>query len=340
MIKLKVKASKNYQVLIADDYKSLGLEVKKVFGGKKILIVSDDTVFPLYGGIIKKELASFSVCEFVVLAGETSKNINNFSAICEFLADNNFSRKDCVLALGGGVVGDLAGFVAASYMRGITFIQCPTTLLSAVDSSVGGKTAINLSCGKNLVGAFYQPSLVFLATDALKSLPENEIANGMGEIIKYAFLSKKVTQKMIEERDYSSLIYNSLKIKAKVVKKDEFEGGLRAVLNLGHTFGHAIESLSSYQIPHGLAVLKGLNKIIRASIKYYNLSGEKVKEMNGLLSAYKMDLEQIYLDELIVEKIKKDKKTAGDTVKAVLIKDIGKVEIVEMPISKLGELAK
>ncbi len=338
MIKLKVKASKNYEVIITDGYLNLGEQVKKVFRGEKILIVSDDTVFPLYGRMVKEQLGAFKVCEFIVKSGEKSKNIDNFNAICEFLAENTFSRKDCVIALGGGVVGDLSGFVSASYMRGITFIQCPTTLLSAVDSSVGGKTAINLSAGKNLVGAFYQPSLVYLATDTLKSLPDREIFNGMGEIIKYAFLSKTITYESLKQKDYQTLIYNSLKIKAEIVKKDEFEGGLRAVLNLGHTIGHAVESLSDYTIPHGVAVLIGLKKIIKISAKYYGLTQEEVDKMNKVVSLYDGLLNEDSSNNLILEKIKNDKKAVGDTINAVLIKDIGKVEVVKMPLSRFGEL--
>lgn len=338
MVKLQVQASKNYDVIINDNFDELNRYVKNVYKGSKILIVSDDNVFPLYGEKVKKELAEYSVFEYVIKAGEKSKNIENFTAICEYLADNLFSRKDCILALGGGVVGDLAGFVASSFMRGINFIQCPTTLLSAVDSSVGGKTAINLKSGKNLVGAIYQPLLVYLATSTLKSLPEKEITNGMGEIIKYAFLSSAVTKEMIKSKDFSSLIYNSIKIKADIVNKDEFEGGIRAVLNLGHTIGHAIENLSNYELSHGLAVIKGINKIIDVSAKYYNLSQEKVDKMRELLSVYPSDVDQIYSNAQILSKIKNDKKVSDEYVNAILIKDIGNVEIVKTTLKHFGEL--
>lgn len=337
---ITVNASTKYYVKIRPSFDTLGQEIEKVFNGKKILIISDTNVFSLYGEIVKNQLTGFDVYTYVIEAGESSKNTQNYLKIIDFLAEQSFSRTDLVLALGGGVVGDLAGFSASTYMRGISFIQVPTTLLADVDSSVGGKTGVNLSQGKNLLGAFYQPKLVYISLSTLNTLPQQDIANGMGEIVKYAFLSTTVTQKMIKEKDYESLIYASLLIKADIVSRDEFEGGVRATLNLGHTVCHAIENLSNYSIPHGICVAKGISKIIKASQKYYTLSEDTVKTFNELLSSYDFDLDAKYTDKQIVSKIKNDKKAEGDCVKAVLIKDVGDVRIVKMKIDELGELIK
>ncbi len=338
MQKLRVKTSHEYDIVIEKDFGHLGSQIKSVYNGQKILIITDSNVSPLYLQTVKAQLVDFNVYTYTITAGENSKNTQNYFDVCEYLAANTFSRKDAVLALGGGVVGDLSGFVAATYMRGITFIQCPTTLLSAVDSSVGGKTAVNLKQGKNLLGAFYQPSLVYIPLCSFSTLPKAEISNGMGEIIKYAFLSKTVNRQMIERLDYEQIILACLKIKADVVSQDEFEGGVRALLNLGHTVGHAIETLSDYTLPHGVCVAKGINKIIRASKNFYHLSNQKVDEFYSLLSVYPFELDVAFDDQEIIQKITNDKKANGDSVNVVLISDIGDVRIQNMKITQFKEL--
>ena len=335
---IKVKASREYEVQIHQDFNNLAESVKGVFSGSKILLLTDSNVSDLYSKEVLEKLKDFNVYTYVIPAGERSKNITNFALILEYMAKNNFSREDLVFSLGGGVVGDLAGFVASSYMRGVKFIQCPTTLLAQVDSSVGGKTAVNLEQGKNLVGAFYQPILVYVNVSTLKTLPQSELTNGFGEIVKYGFISKSVSKKMIQEKDYNQLIANCIKIKAQIVNEDEYEKGLRAVLNLGHTIGHAIESLSGYTISHGLCVAKGINKIIQASKNYYRFDDCVTKELYQLLNSYNFDLEVPYSNKQILEKINNDKKADNKSIKAVLINEIGKVEIVKMPIEQLGEL--
>ena len=236
------------------------------------------------------------------------------------------------------MVGDLTGFVAATYMRGITYIQAPTSLLSFVDSSVGGKTAINLQEGKNLVGSFYQPSLCYINVSAVKTLPEREILCGYGEIVKCAYLSETVSFDLIKHGSLEDIIYACLKVKASIVSEDEFESGKRALLNLGHTIGHAIETLSSFSISHGLSVAKGIGKIIEISRKYYGLKKEVVDKLYNLLKAFPFDLKIDFSDSDIADKILSDKKVKNGYVNFVLIKDVGDVRIEKIAISEIKNI--
>lgn len=217
-------------------------------------------------------------------------------------------------------------------------MSCPTTLLSCVDSSIGGKTAVNLPQGKNLVGAFYAPSLVYVSLSSFDSLPKREIECGMGEIVKYAFLDCSITCEDIKKGDREEIVVKSLEIKKKVVETDEFDRGERAKLNLGHTVGHAVESLSAYAYSHGLCVAKGIAKIIEVSQKYYGFSDEKKDEMLALLNCYPFDLDIEFSSERILEKITVDKKAETDAISLVLIKDIANVEVVKLPFDKVKEL--
>ncbi len=337
-MKLKIKASKSYNVIIENGYQNLPHHIKKVVKNCKVMVVTDDNVSPLYYEQLKNGLTGLEVFWHVIKHGESSKNAENYLEIINAMAKNRFNRKDCVLALGGGVVGDLAGFSAATYMRGVKFIQCPTTLLSMVDSSVGGKTGIDISAGKNLVGAFYQPSLVYVNLDTLESLPEREIECGLGEIVKCAYLTKKVTKEDIIEKNYKKLISECLKYKAMVVKKDEFEKHLRMFLNLGHTVGHAIESLDEYKNSHGLCVIKGIYKIIEVSAKYYGLTEQKKNELLSLLYLLGLDKSKLlteYTPKQLKDKILSDKKSQGKFVNFILIKDIAKCEIVKIDVDKI-----
>ena len=252
----------------------------------KTLIISDDGVPQK---IVKKVTAicksSTKISSFVLQHGEKAKSLQNFQKILNFLADNNFDRTDLIIAVGGGVVGDISGYVASSYLRGIEFVQVPTTLLAQVDSSVGGKTAINISAGKNLVGAFYNPKGVIIDTSVLGTLPKKEFQAGLAEVIKYALIQNKSLFVFLEKHaqeillmDYpiiEEIIYASIQTKARIVTKDEKENGIRAILNFGHTFGHAIEAHGKYKkILHGEAVAKGMK--IASRISYLeNLISEK-----------------------------------------------------------------
>jgi len=223
-------------------------------------------------------------------------------------------------------------------MRGITYIQVPTTLLSFVDSSVGGKTAINLEEGKNLAGAFYQPSLCFINTTTLNTLPKKEIICGYGEIVKYAYLSETVSFDLIKSGSLEDIIYECLKIKANIVGEDEFESGKRALLNLGHTIGYAIEALSNFTISHGLAVAKGIGEIISISKKVFGFDDEREDSLRKLLCAFDFDLNIEFNKDKLIGKILSDKKVKNDHVNLVLIKDVGKVEIVPIKIEELDKL--
>lgn len=337
-MKVTVDAVKKYDVVTEKGYKNLNSEVKKVAKGSKILVVTDSNVEKLYLNEVISSLDGYEIYSFVITAGEKSKNFDNYLKIINFLLENGFHREDTVIALGGGVVGDLAGFVASTFMRGITLIQCPTTLLAGVDSSVGGKTGLDLERGKNLVGSFYQPALTYINIATFSTLPKEEIVCGMGEVIKYAYISKNVTKKLISNGITEELVLECVKIKAEIVKEDEFDKGKRALLNLGHTIGHAIETLSNYTISHGLAVIKGINKIIDMSKKYYSLGEDKIKEYKSLLEFVDENKEITFSKEELLEKISIDKKGEKDGVNFLLIKDIGKVEIVKLTKKEIEEL--
>ena len=334
MITLTVNASKKYDILIADRLDDFP---KGLYAGKKVCVVSDDKVADLYLDKVKKLLPDSSV-SFVFPHGERSKNAHTYMQILDFLANNGFHRGDAIVTLGGGVTGDLAGFAASTYMRGIGFYQIPTTLLAMIDSSVGGKTAIDLPAGKNLVGTFYQPDGVYVNTDFLKTLPQEEISNGLGELIKYAFLSRTISADDVRGGVTCDLIARALAIKAKIVEDDEREGGKRMLLNLGHTVGHAVESLSGYAIPHGLCVYKGLGAAITVSKNYYGLTDEKEKELRALLASANEDGTIPFTKSEIIEKIALDKKSGDGFVKFVLIRDVGDCAVEKIPLDRFGEL--
>ena len=337
MYKLTVKASKRYQITISDSLDGFKEVVAKVARGSKVAIVTDSNVNALYGNVLDGFLQGKAVYKYVVAAGEQSKSKQTYFDLLEKLCADGFSRTDTVIAFGGGVVGDLAGFVASTYMRGISLVQVPTTILAAVDSSVGGKTAINLDAGKNLVGTFYQPSAVYVSTQFFNTLPKREVLSGMGEVIKYAFLNKSVTLPMIENGASEQLVYQCLKIKRDVVQRDERESGVRAQLNLGHTVGHAIESLSGYAYSHGECVVKGMAYAIKLSQKIYGFDQETFDKMQQLLTSCGHDLTCPYSAEQLIEKISHDKKGDGTAVKFVTVKDIGKPHVVKIDYPKLQE---
>ena len=339
MYELKVRASKTYGITIAEDLSLFSERVLPLITGDSVAIITDDKVSALYGDALDRFLSDKRVMKIVIKHGEKSKNAANFLRIINALADSGFTREDTVIALGGGVIGDLAGFAASAYMRGITLIAVPTTLLAAVDSSVGGKTAIDLNAGKNLCGTFYQPSAVYINTGFLKTLPVKEIKNGLGDVIKYAFLSDAVKKEDIRDVN-AALIYKCLKIKRDIVEKDEKESGCRALLNFGHTVGHAIERLSGYKLSHGACVVKGMVYAVEISKRIYGLSDKTVSNMYALLTSGKHNLECKYSAESIVRQITADKKRYGDSVNFVAVKDTGRAEIVKIGISDLGKMIK
>lgn len=259
---IRVEASKTYDIFIESGLIStLGDRLRSVIGTARLCIVTDTNVDRLHGASLEASLKGFDFVKFVIEAGESSKCIDTWSALLNFLCENGFDRSDALIAFGGGVVGDLTGFAASTYMRGIRFVQIPTTLLAAVDSSVGGKTAVDLDGGKNLCGTFWQPEAVFCDPDLTETLPTEVFADGMGEVIKYVFLSEKLTPDMLRgniKEQLEDIIAACVEIKRDIVNEDERDTGCRALLNFGHTAAHSIEKCSEYKVSHGAAVAVGM----------------------------------------------------------------------------------
>ena len=342
---IKVNASTEYDVLIGTDLlKKLGDLVGGVCKTQTVVIVSDSNVWPIYGQRVTQVLQEkdFACISFVIEAGEQSKSGQNFLALLEFLAENHITRTDCLLALGGGVVGDLTGFAAATFLRGIDFIQVPTSLLACVDSSVGGKTAIDLQAGKNLAGAFYQPKLVVCDIETLTTLPENIFLDGCAEVIKYGVLYDPELfahlQEFGPEFDKEWVISRCVALKRDVVAEDEFDRGARQKLNLGHTIGHGIEADSNFTVSHGQAVAMGMAIISRWAAKAGICDRLCTESIVNILTKFRLpfsteaDVESIYHHSL------SDKKRSGGTVNLIVPEVIGQCRIVPTAVSKLKSI--
>lgn len=323
----------------------LGIEAKKHIKGARLMIVTDETVADFYLDKTIKVLleADFEVHGFVIEPGEHSKNGETYLALLGALAEIPLTRADGIIALGGGVVGDLAGFAAATYLRGIEVIQVPTTLLAAVDSSVGGKTAINLPEGKNLAGAFHQPAFVLQDADLLKTLPKDVFLDGMAEVIKYGILADEALFQQLADIDdtrnhIDAIIDRCVNIKKSYVEEDEHDTGIRQMLNLGHTIGHAIEKASDYTISHGLAVAKGMARIAEISAAQGWCSEETRDSILTLLKNYGFDL-TIDFDKTHLSSIMKaDKKRKGDIIDIVVPEAIGRCRLQSVPIEELESI--
>tara|TARA_Y100001934_G_scaffold105781_2_gene130063 strand:+ start:3561 stop:4649 length:1089 start_codon:yes stop_codon:yes gene_type:complete len=331
----------------------IGSQCRRLGLGQRCAVITDSKVSPRYGKRVTKSLAQagFESVLIEVPAGEKSKNMRSMETCFNALAEHRLERGSFIVALGGGVVGDLAGYVAASYLRGIRFVQVPTTLLAQVDSSVGGKTGINLSAGKNLVGAFHQPELVLCDLDSLKTLPRRELRAGLAEVIKYGIIYDARFFKWLEnnieallkrdERAMTHAIARSCQIKADVVAEDEKEGGLRAILNFGHTIGHAIEAITSYgKYLHGEAISIGQVKAARLSAALHGLPEtdadriESLFKRTGLPVNIKLGTSQT---KKLFAAMKLDKKVSGGTVKFVLADRIGHVDFgLNVPDSEIA----
>lgn len=305
---------------------------------KHVAIVTNTTVAPLYLETLSQTLqgAGVTVIPIILPDGEAYKNSDTLNLIYDALLQNRCERSTTLIALGGGVIGDLTGYAAATYLRGVPFIQIPTTLLSQVDSSVGGKTGINHPLGKNMIGAFYQPQVVLADIDTLKTLPAREFSAGMAEVIKYGlirdaeffdWLETHIEQLMaLEENAISEAIYRSCRNKAEVVARDEHENGERALLNLGHTFGHAIENAMGYGVwLHGEAVAAGTMLAADLSQRMGWLSAAEVARMHALLTQAQLPLDAPKLGvEKYLELMQMDKKVADGKIRLVLQQGIGK----------------
>ncbi|HBL40523.1 MAG TPA: 3-dehydroquinate synthase [Ruminococcaceae bacterium] len=344
MKQLEVKASKPYSVKIGRDLlKSCGevMQGEHLYG--KVLIVTDDRVAELYLKTVSESLiqSGFEVYSYTFPQGEKSKTFDELVKLLNFTVKCGFSRSDTLIALGGGVVGDLCGFAAAVYMRGIAYVQIPTTLLAMVDSSVGGKTAVDLPNGKNAVGAFYQPTVVLCDIDTLKTLPEEEYANGMAEVIKYGFiLDGELLEKLKRNFDEEEIIARCVKIKADLVASDEFDRGERMLLNFGHTLGHAIEAKSNYTVPHGNAVAVGMVKITQICVENGRCPNKTLEQMIDLLQQYRLPTQSKYTNRELFQLTMADKKNSGESITVVLPVQTGKCELKKMSKNEWNEFLK
>lgn len=339
---LKIETTKPYDVIIGKNIlKNIGKELKSRFNQCSIALVTDDIVNNLYGETVKEQLiaSGFTVNTFVFPNGEKSKNMATFSEILEFFATNQVTRSDLAIALGGGVVGDITGFAAATYLRGIDYIQIPTTFLAAIDSSVGGKTAINLHSGKNLAGAFHQPSLVYCDYETMKTLPFARFGDGIAEALKYGILQDKKLFDTIAKNDIwenmEEIIVTSLKIKRDLVLTDEFDKGQRQLLNLGHTIGHAIEKESDFTITHGHAISIGMVLIAKIAAAHNTLQEDCITTIIKALNRYDLPTTCPYKMETLIETIKQDKKRKGDTITFIMPQKIGHCILQPINIDEL-----
>ena len=305
-------------------------------------VVADDTVYALYGERVCASLEAAgvrTVC-YVFPHGEKSKNLLEYAKILNFLAENRVTRADALIALGGGVTGDLGGFAAATYLRGIPFVQLPTTLLAAVDSSVGGKTAVDLPAGKNLAGAFYQPELVLCDLDTLDSLPREIFLDGCAEVIKYAVLGSRELFALLADipsgKGLEEVTARCVEMKRDFVQSDELDRGARQMLNLGHTFGHAVEASSRFTLSHGKSVAIGMAMILRAACSRGLCSAETRDAVIALLQRYGLPTECPYPADMLLGALSADKKIFGTRLNLVVPTDIGACRLLPVGVDELS----
>lgn len=335
---------RSYDILIGPGLrKRVGEFLKAVLKPSRVVVITHPSINELYGEeVVGNFVAQGWTTDIIEIPeGESSKNLGQAEKLYDHLLELNCDRKSVLVALGGGVIGDLVGFVAATYQRGIPFIQVPTTLLSQVDSSVGGKTAVNHPKGKNMIGAFYQPRLVVADLETLRTLPQKEFRAGLAEIVKYGVISDarlfeflEAHYKEILNLDHKSLAHiveTSCAIKAEVVEKDERESHYRMILNFGHTFGHAIESLTEYsQFIHGEAVAIGMVCAAQLSLSVGKCSEDVPRRIKALLKNLDLPVDMPELDaSAVLESLYHDKKTMDRKIKFILVNEIGSIEIMD-----------
>jgi len=352
MKKVTVNTSKKYNILLGSGLiEDIETHLARVTDVCKICVVSDGNVNDLYGKKLRTSLesAGHDVCVFAFEAGEKSKNMTTVSKLLEFMAEKQLTRTDIIVAFGGGVVGDIAGFAASCYLRGIRFIQIPTTLLAAVDSSVGGKTGVNITAGKNLVGAFWQPSLVLCDHGLFKSLKHETLLEGIAEVIKYGviadeelfdLMARACVSELFNDNLFEHIIEKCVKIKSEIVSRDERDMGERQLLNFGHTLGHAIEKCSNYEISHGHAVAIGMLCISRAAYEF-GLSPkscyvkiEQALKQHGFVLTCDYSAEELYEAALI------DKKRTGNFITLILPDKIGSCRLEKVDITLFREFVR
>ena len=345
MTTIHVAASREYDIEIGSGLlDQAGAHIARVTGaGRTAAVISDTNVLPLYGQRLCSSLeqAGFRPISWAFPAGEESKNLTTYGRLLHFLGENHMTRSDIIVALGGGVTGDMAGFAAATYQRGIPFIQVPTTLLAAVDSSVGGKTAIDLDTGKNQAGCFYQPWLVLCDPDTLTTLPEREYRCGCGEIIKYSVLFdadffEELWNTPVKDQ-VEQVISTCVTLKRMAVMEDEFDTGARRKLNLGHSFGHAVEACSDFSIPHGCAVAIGMAIITRAAVKRGICTQEVLDRLLAILDKYDLPTQTDYPLEALYRAALSDKKISGGKMHLIVPRQIGRCDIVSIPEGEIPD---
>lgn len=341
---IRVNAHQPYDVIVGKGIISeCGALIAKCIPCCTAAIVTDDVVSTIFGEEVEHALRymGFNTVRIVFPHGEQNKNMKNLSFVLEKLAENRITRTDFIVALGGGVVGDLAGFAAATYMRGIAYVQIPTSFLSAIDSSVGGKTAVDLSVGKNLAGVFWQPRLVLCDTSALMTLPEQYFTDGLGEAIKYAVGFDNELFKALEDGDVmdniNDVVARCIKIKARLVEVDEFDVGERRKLNLGHTVGHAIEACSGFSISHGCAVAIGTVIITRASVKKRIAPMETLERIQILMKKLEMNMSCDYSAKQLAEAALNDKKRRGSMLSLIVPTSIGSSSIMDIAVGEFEQ---
>lgn len=333
IIPVKIERNIEYSIFI----KNGGIkDIKSVFkdiNAKKALILTDTNVGTIYAKLIIKQLNEMDICPvvFEFLPGEKSKNLDTVKDILTSLHTNQFSRTDVLITLGGGVSGDIGGFCAAVFKRGIKCVQIPTSLLAQIDSSVGGKTGVDFEDNKNSVGVISQPYAVICDPDVLKTLPDAEIKSGMGEMIKYACIEDKDMFFGLQNgEEFTNFIENCIRIKADIIMRDEMDLGERLKLNFGHTLGHAIEVKSNYNIAHGLAVAIGMAEITKIGEKMGVTKAGTYDALFGLLKKYSLPYEYPDVSELLYLTLN-DKKVFGDELRVVMLEEIGKAQIKKIP---------
>lgn len=341
--RIRVNASDAYDVIIgsglidnAADY------IEKVTKARTFAVITDDNVDALYGGRICRSLADrgMTVCKFVFPHGETSKCSATLLEIYSFLCKNHITRADCLIALGGGVAGDITGYAAATFLRGLDLIQIPTSLLAQVDSSVGGKTAIDLPEGKNLVGAFKQPKLVLCDTDTLDTLPEGFLIDGMGEVVKYGMIRSAELFELLEKYDIhtikstaADIIGRCISIKRGVVEADEFDKGERMLLNFGHTLAHSIEQYYNYTgITHGMAVAAGMMMITDIAEKNGMAQRGLCDRLTACLDRYKLNVKVEPAVPQLAEACLNDKKRESGSISVIICSEVGRSSAVKMSV--------
>ena len=345
---VKVNASRQYDILIGGGLlDKAGELIAKAIPNRRAAVITDDNVDALYGERLMKSLESvgISAAKFVFPHGESSKSHATLLKIYDFLAENGFTRSDFLIALGGGVVGDTTGFAAATYMRGIGFVQIPTSLLAQVDSSVGGKTAVDIPAGKNLVGAFYQPQLVICDTDTLNTLTPEFFADGMGEVVKYGMIKSAELFDILCEKDIRANIDDIVKrcvsIKAQVVENDEREKGERMLLNFGHTLAHAIEKHYNYcGITHGCAVAVGMSVFTHIAERRGLCKAGVAERLDKLLEKCSLPLTDNAPMELLFKYSLSDKKHLSSGMNIVICSDIGESSVVKMSVEEYEQFLK